>query len=103
MNTKNHVTLGIGEDCIRMGGDIVEEVLHASNCVLCGCGLGRCEGAEGNKDGCINCSTVIQKGAHHLLDKFFVVIGERGQNIGWGGVLDSAIIGGYHVMTRLML
>ncbi len=42
MNTEDHVALGVGEDCIRMGGDIVQEVSRAAHCVLCGCGLGGC-------------------------------------------------------------
>ena len=60
MDTKDHVTLGVGEDCIRMGGDIVQEVSCAVHCVLCGCGLEGSQGAEGNEDGCIDCSTGIQ-------------------------------------------
>ena len=60
MDMEDHDTLGVGEDCIRMGGNVVQEVSCVAHCVLCGCGLSGCQGAEGNEDGCIDCSAVIQ-------------------------------------------
>ncbi len=50
---KNHIALGIGEDGVRMGCNIVEEMLSILHGVLGGGGLGRGKGAECDKDGCI--------------------------------------------------
>ena len=32
-----------------MGGTVVQEVSCVAHCVLCGCGLSGCQGAEGNE------------------------------------------------------
>ncbi len=40
MDAKYHVTFGVGEDCIGMGSNTVEEVAGFLHGVFGGCGLG---------------------------------------------------------------
>ncbi len=75
MDSKYHVAFCVGENRIGVGGNVVEEVVGALHGIFGGCGLGGGKGAEGNKDCCVDCSTVIKKGADDLLDIFFLFLG----------------------------
>ena len=55
----DHVALGIGEDGIRMSSDVVEKVASASHGVLSWSGLSGSKGAECDKDGHVDGSTII--------------------------------------------
>ena len=37
---KDHIAFGVGEDDVRMGGNVVEEVMGSLHGVFSGCGLG---------------------------------------------------------------
>ena len=41
LDAKDHVAFGVGEDHVRMGGDVVKEVMGLLHGVFSGCGLGR--------------------------------------------------------------
>jgi len=40
VDAKDHVAFGVGEDGIRMGGNVVKEVMGSLHGVFSGCGLG---------------------------------------------------------------
>ncbi len=59
MDAEDHVALGKGEDGIRMSSNVVEKVASALHGVLSWSGLSGSEGAECDKDGRVDGSTII--------------------------------------------
>ncbi len=103
MDAENHVGLGVGNDGVGMGGDVVEKVACALHCVFGGAGLGRCKRGEGDKNCGIDCAAVVKEGANDLLDVLLLILGERSGIVDGLGVLDGCSVGGDSVLMGLVL
>ena len=70
MDMGDHVTGMISDECIRMGGAVIEKICCCIHGFLCSVGLTRGEAVETVLHGGINGSAVIEEHATYLLNVF---------------------------------
>ncbi len=75
-----------------MGCNVAKKVVCLFHGIFGWCRLDRGDGAECNKDGHIDGSTVIKQSANDLLDDFFLLLQERVGRVRQGSVLDGGTV-----------
>jgi hypothetical protein len=64
---ENHVTGMVSDDCIGMGGGVVEQMCGGSGSGVCSCGLGSGKCAKGDKHGTVNGAFIVEQDANNFL------------------------------------